>query len=76
VFPAHAFGEDWDAAVLQFGDLLEKAGGVEDDTVADDICGRLVEDARGDQVEGVLLPGVVVDGVARVGAALFWSSWG
>jgi hypothetical protein len=43
---------------------------VHDDAVAHDAFALFVEDARGDEMERVLLAVVVVDGVARVRAAL------
>ena len=58
------------ALLFQVVELVKEAGEVDDDAVADDAGGLLVEDPGGDQVELVLLACVVVDGVAGVGAAL------
>ena len=59
-----------DAFFFEVVEFLEQTGKVDDDAVADDACCLLVEDTRGDQVELVFFTGVVVDGVAGVGAAL------
>jgi len=59
-----------DPLPLEVVQLLEQPWQVDDDAVADDAGRPLVEDARGDEVELVLLSRVVVDGVSGVGAAL------
>ena len=61
---------DGHARSLERVDLLEHPGEVHDDAVAHDAFALFVEDARGDEMERVLLAVVVVDGVARVRAAL------
>lgn len=59
-----------DAFLLEVVELVEEPREVDDDAVADDARCLLVEDARRDEVELVFFPGVVVDGVSGVGAAL------
>jgi hypothetical protein len=61
---------DGDALGRERGQFLEQAGQVDDDAVADDAAGTGVQDAGGDEVQLVLGASVIVDGVARVGAAL------
>ena len=52
------------------GNLFKESGQVHDHSVAHHTLGVLVEDAGGHQVQGILGPLVVVDGVASVCAAL------
>ena len=56
--------------LLEGIDLVEHTGEVDHHAVAHDALGLLVEDAGGHEMEGVLFALIVVDGVARVGAAL------
>ena len=56
--------------LLEGIELLEHAGSGRRRYPARHTRALLVEDARGDEVKGVLLALVVVDGVAGVGAAL------
>ena len=63
-------GVDRHARSLERLQLVEHGGDVHDDAVAHDAQALLVQDARGNEVQRVLLAAVVVDGVARVRAAL------
>jgi hypothetical protein len=61
---------DLDPPLLEARDLLEEGREMHHDTIADDADGLWVEDPRGDEMQGILVPRLVVNRVPGIGPTL------